>query len=82
MPPIQIPRWREAAILSRLRSPEISRSNWAKESRIFRVSRPIDVLVLKGWLTDTKALCKGGDSGMRMCWASPSRDSHSNNTLR
>src|SRR4051794_37272170 len=32
----------------------ISRSNCAKESRMFNVSRPIEVLVLKSWVTDTK----------------------------
>jgi hypothetical protein len=37
----------EAAILSRTRSPMTSRSNWAKDSRILRVSRPILDVVLK-----------------------------------
>ena len=31
----------EAAILSRMRSPVTSRSNWAKEKSTFRVSRPM-----------------------------------------
>ena len=31
-----------------------SRSNWAKESSTLRVSLPIDVVVLKAWVTETK----------------------------
>src|SRR5262245_16005072 len=44
----------DAAILSRMRSPAISRSNWAKESSMLRVRRPIEVVVLNCWVTDTK----------------------------
>jgi hypothetical protein len=44
----------EAAILSRMRSPATSRSNWAKESSMLRVSRPMEVAVLKCWVTETK----------------------------
>ena len=43
-----------AAILSRMRSPVTSRSNWAKDSSTFSVSRPIEVEVLKAWVTETK----------------------------
>jgi len=39
MPPVHFPFLRWAAILSRIRSPMISRSNWANESRTFSVSR-------------------------------------------
>ena len=35
-PPIQIPFFFEAAILSRIRSPVTSRSNWAKDRSTFR----------------------------------------------
>ena len=35
-----MPFWREALILSRMRSPAISRSNWAKDNSTFSVSRP------------------------------------------
>ena len=38
MPPIHMPLRRDAANLSRMRSPATSRSNWAKESRTLRVS--------------------------------------------
>ena len=31
-----------------------SRSNCAKLSKMFNVSRPMDVVVLKDWVTDTK----------------------------
>ena len=44
---------REAAILSRMRSPVTSRSNCAKESSMFSVRRPIEVVVLNCWVTDT-----------------------------
>jgi hypothetical protein len=53
-PAIHIPFFLEAAILSRTRSPMTSRSNWAKDSRMLRVSRPIDVVVLNCWVTATK----------------------------
>ncbi len=39
----------EAAILSRTRSPITSRSNWAKESSTFSVSRPMLDVVLNDW---------------------------------
>ena len=44
----------EAAILSRIRSPVTSRSNWAKDSRTLSVRRPIEVVVLNCWVTATK----------------------------
>src|SRR3954447_6088795 len=46
MPPIHMPFCFEAAILSRMRSPVTSRSNCAKESSTFRVSRPRGVELL------------------------------------
>src|SRR6516164_8079141 len=42
VPPIHMPLRREAANLSRMRSPANSRSNWANDSSTLRVSRPID----------------------------------------
>src|ERR1700720_1131429 len=53
-PPIHIPFFFEAAILSRMRSPMTSRSNCAKDRRTLRVRRPIEVVVLNCWVTDTK----------------------------
>src|SRR3984957_1446032 len=53
-PPIHIPFFFEAAILSRMRSPMTSRSNCAKDNRTFRVKRPIEVVVLNCCVTDTK----------------------------
>ena len=44
----------EAAILSRIRSAVTSRSNWAKDRSTFSVSRPIEVVVLKAWVIETK----------------------------
>jgi hypothetical protein len=46
VPPIQIPFFFDAAILSRISSPVTSRSNWAKDNRTFSVSRPMLVVVL------------------------------------
>jgi hypothetical protein len=43
----------EAAILSRMRSEVTSRSNWAKDQNTFSVKRPIEVVVLNCWVTDT-----------------------------
>src|SRR3954470_6825941 len=55
----------EAAILSRTRSAVTSRSNWARESSTFKVSLPIEVVVLKAWVVtetkDTPAASKDGD---------------------
>ena len=48
-----MPFFFEAAILSRMRSAVTSRSNWAKDSRTLRVSRPMDVVVLNCWVTET-----------------------------
>src|SRR3979409_2074791 len=55
MPPIHMPFFLEAATLSRMRSPVTSRSNWAKESRTFRVSRPMLVVVLNCWVIERDA---------------------------
>ena len=49
-----MPFFFEAAILSRTRSPASSRSNWAKDRSTLRVSRPIEVVVLNCWVTETK----------------------------
>src|SRR3984893_10461754 len=53
MPPIHMPFFLEAATLSRIRSPVTSRSNWAKDKRTFRGSRPMLVVVLNCWVIDT-----------------------------
>ena len=44
----------EAAILSRMRSPVTSRSNWAKDKSMLSVSRPMLVAVLNCCVTETK----------------------------
>ena len=49
-----MPFFFEAAILSRMRSAVISRSNWAKDNSTFSISRPIEVVVLNCWVTETK----------------------------
>jgi hypothetical protein len=48
-----MPFFFEAAILSRIRSPVTSRSNWAKDNSTLRVSRPIERVVLNCWVTET-----------------------------
>ena len=53
-PPIHMPFFLDAAILSRMRSPATSRSNWANESSTFRVSRPMEVVVLNCCVMETK----------------------------
>jgi hypothetical protein len=52
--PIHMPFFFEAATLSRILSPVSSRSNWANDKSTFSVSRPIEVVVLNCWVTDTK----------------------------
>src|SRR5262245_20365434 len=53
IPPTHSPLRLEAATLSRMRSAVTSRSNCANESSTLRVSRPIDVVVLNCWVTET-----------------------------
>jgi len=57
-----MPFMREAATLSRMRSAVTSRSNWAKLSRMFSVSRPIDVVVLKDCVSRASRLKVMGPS--------------------
>src|SRR5262249_16485566 len=53
----------DAAIVCRIRSEVTSRSNWANESSTFRVNRPIEVVVLNCWVTETKeTLCLSNSS--------------------
>jgi len=54
LPPDHLPLRRAAAILSRVRSEMISRSNWANDSKTLSINRPIDALVLNCWVTETK----------------------------
>ncbi len=56
MPPVHLPLRLLAAILSRTRSDDSSRSNCAKDKSTFRVSRPIEVVVLNCWVTATKEI--------------------------
>ena len=44
----------EAAILSLMRSAVTSRSNCAKDNSTLRVNRPMEVVVLNCWVTETK----------------------------
>ena len=58
-----MPFFLDAAILSRMRSPVTSRSNWAKDSSMLSVSRPIEVVVLNCWVTETnETACRSNTS--------------------
>ncbi|SMG63652.1 conserved hypothetical protein [methanotrophic bacterial endosymbiont of Bathymodiolus sp.] len=60
----------ESAILSRMRSPVTSRSNWAKESKMFSVNLPMELVVLNCWVTETnETLCLSNKS--TICAKSP-----------
>ena len=63
-PPIHIPFFLEAAILSQIRSAVTSRSNWAKESSTFNVRRPIELAVLNCWVTETKETRRASNVSM------------------
>ena len=52
-PPIHMPFCMDAAILSRTLSPVTSGSNWANESSVLSVRRPIEVVVLNCCVTET-----------------------------
>src|SRR6201997_3307468 len=54
LPPIHMPFFFEAAILSRMRSPVTSRSNWAKDNSTLSVRRPIEVVVLNCCVTENE----------------------------
>ena len=76
-PPIQMPFRFEAATLSRIRSPVISRSNWAKDSSMFRVSRPMLVVVLKAWVTEMKETQCASNSSTSLAKSASDRVSRS-----
>ena len=72
-----MPFFFEAAILSRIRSPVTSRSNWAKESSTFRVSRPMLVVVLKAWVTETNETPWASNSSTSLAKSASERVSRS-----
>ena len=55
-----------AAILSRMRSLVTSRSNCAKDSSTLSISRPIDVVVLNCWVTETKDTCRRSKTSINL----------------
>src|SRR5271169_5664642 len=69
----------EAAILSRIRSEVTSRSNWAKDSSTLRVSRPMEVVVLNCWVTETNETPWASNSSTSL--AKSARDLVSRSTL-
>ena len=66
-----------AATLSRMRSPIISRSNWAKERRMFSINRPIEVEVSNRWVTETKETLRRSKSSISLVKSSRERESRS-----
>jgi hypothetical protein len=72
-----MPRFFEAAILSLMRSPVTSRSNWAKDSSTLRVSLPILVVVLKDWVTETKQTPCASNSSTSLAKSASERVSRS-----
>lgn len=52
-PPVHIPRFLEAYILSRMRSAVIFLSNFAKDMRMLSIMRPAALEVAICWVTDT-----------------------------
>jgi len=67
----------DAAILSRMRSAVTSRSNWAKLSSMFSVSRPIEVVVLNDWVTETKLVSARSSASTSFAKSSSERVSRS-----
>jgi hypothetical protein len=63
----------EAAILSRIRSPVTSRSNWANDKRTFRVNRPMLVVVLNAWVTETNDTCWASKSSTSLAKSASER---------
>ena len=55
----------------------ISRSNWAKDSSMFRVSRPILVVVLKAWVTEMKETPCASNSSTSLAKSASDRVSRS-----
>jgi hypothetical protein len=62
-----------------MRSPEMSRSNWAKERSMLSVSRPMEVAVLNCWVTETKETPWA--SKRFMIWAKSPIERESRSTL-
>src|SRR5262245_47979449 len=56
-----------------MRSPAISRSNWANDSKTLRVSRPIEVVVLNCWVTDTNDTSWASNSSISLAKSTSER---------
>jgi len=52
-PPIHRPFFLDVAILSRMRSLQVLRSNCVSDSIMLRISQPMDYVVLNCWVTET-----------------------------
>ena len=72
-----MPFFRLAATLSRMRSAVTSRSNWANDSRMFSVSRPMDVVVLNDCVTETNVTPLRSNTSTSLAKSASERDSRS-----
>src|SRR5262249_60004818 len=81
MPPAHLPLRRTAAILSRVRSEMISRSNWAKDNRMWSTKRPMEVAVLNCWVTETKATWCSEEENQE-CHSRPSWQTYRSSMVR
>jgi len=74
---MKMPLAREAANLSRMRSPASSRSNCANESRMFNVSLPIEVVVQNDCVTETNVTLFRSNTSTSLAKSVSERDNRS-----
>src|SRR2546423_6804547 len=72
-----MPFFFEAAILSRMRSPVTSRSNWAKDNNTLSVRRPIELVVLNCCVTETNDTASASKSSTSRAKSASERVSRS-----
>src|SRR4051794_5008453 len=72
-----MPFFFEAAILSRMRSPVTSRSNWAKDNSTLSVRRPIELVVLNCCVTETNDTASASKSSTSRAKSASERVSRS-----
>jgi hypothetical protein len=72
-----MPFFFDAAILSRMRSPVTSRSNWAKDNSTLSVRRPIELVVLNCCVTETNDTASASKISTRRAKSASDRVSRS-----
>src|ERR1700692_3564297 len=78
VPPTHRPFRFDAAILSRIRSEVTSRSNCAKDRSTLSVNRPIEVVVLNCWVTETNETPCASNSSTSLAKSASDRVRRSN----